>query len=47
MKISQDVRHYAAEHGIAENEAVTMGMREKAEEFNAAGGRVYLPIHPA
>ena len=47
MKISQDVRHYAAEHGIAENEALTMGMREKAEEFNAAGGRIYLPIQPA
>jgi phosphomethylpyrimidine synthase len=46
MKISQDVRHYAAEHGIAENEALTVGMQEKAEEFNAAGGRVYLPIQP-
>ncbi|MCW2916201.1 MAG: thiamine biosynthesis protein ThiC [Actinomycetia bacterium] len=47
MKISQDVRRYADEHGIAENEALTVGMQEKAEEFNASGGQVYLPVLPA
>ena len=47
MRTSQDVRRYATEHGIAADEALAAGMREKAEEFNAAGGRVYLPIRPA
>ncbi|WP_372510164.1 phosphomethylpyrimidine synthase ThiC [Actinomadura madurae] len=47
MKITRDVRRYAGERGLAEDEALTAGMREKAEEFRAGGGRVYLPISPA
>ncbi|WP_111831585.1 phosphomethylpyrimidine synthase ThiC [Actinomadura madurae] len=46
MKITRDVRRYAGERGLAEDEALTAGMREKAEEFRAGGGRVYLPISP-
>ncbi|MFG2247507.1 phosphomethylpyrimidine synthase ThiC [Spirillospora sp. NPDC048823] len=46
MKITRDVRRYAGERGLAEDEALGAGMREKAEEFNAAGGRVYLPLSP-
>ncbi|TDC95266.1 phosphomethylpyrimidine synthase ThiC [Actinomadura sp. 7K507] len=46
MKITRDVRRYAGERGLAEDEAVATGMREKAEEFKAAGGRVYLPLSP-
>ncbi len=42
MKITQDVRQYAAEHGLDTDEAVSAGLREKAEEFRAKGGRVYL-----
>ena len=41
MKISEDVRQYAAEHGIAEAEALTTGMREKSIEFVARGAEVY------
>jgi len=42
MKITQDVREYAAARGIADaGQAVEAGMREKAEEFRAAGAQVY------
>ncbi|NDU77093.1 phosphomethylpyrimidine synthase ThiC [Actinomadura sp. DSM 109109] len=44
MKITRDVRRYAAERGIADEEALDAGMREKAEEFRAGGGRLNLPV---
>ncbi|HEY0485507.1 MAG TPA: phosphomethylpyrimidine synthase ThiC [Mycobacteriales bacterium] len=44
MRISQDVRRYAEEHGLSDEDAVTAGMREKAAEFERAGGRIYLPV---
>ena len=44
MRISQDVRDYAKEHGLETVEAIEAGMAEKSEEFGAAGGRVYLPL---
>ena len=44
MRISQDVRDYAKEHGLETLEAIEAGMAEKSEEFEAAGGRVYLPL---
>src|SRR5262245_25930402 len=41
MKITQDVRDYAAKHGIAEETAaVIQGLREKAEEFRKSGGEI-------
>ncbi|MFQ5748688.1 MAG: phosphomethylpyrimidine synthase ThiC, partial [Planctomycetota bacterium] len=43
MKITEDVRRYAAEHGFGEEEALQKGLTAKAEEFEARGGRVYLP----
>ena len=33
MKITEDVRKYAAEQGIAEEEALKKGMEEKSREF--------------
>ena len=39
MKITQDVREYAAQKEIYEHAALGVGMKEKAEEFVAAGGR--------
>jgi phosphomethylpyrimidine synthase len=43
MKITQEVRQYAAEHGVpAETVAVAQGLREKAEEFRKAGGQIYV-----
>ncbi|HSV67421.1 MAG TPA: phosphomethylpyrimidine synthase ThiC [Mycobacteriales bacterium] len=44
MKITQDVRRYAEEHGLAEQEATAAGMRAMSEEFIAHGSRVYLPL---
>src|SRR3989337_2425930 len=44
MRISADVRAYAAEHGVSDEEAVTLGLKEKSAESAGAGGRVYLPV---
>jgi phosphomethylpyrimidine synthase len=44
MRISQDVRRYAEEKGLADDAALAAGMAEKSAEFAAAGGRVYLPV---
>ncbi|WP_425394185.1 phosphomethylpyrimidine synthase ThiC [Actinomadura oligospora] len=44
MKITQDVRRYAQEHELDDSQALAAGMREKAAEFQASGGRVYLPL---
>jgi phosphomethylpyrimidine synthase len=42
MKITQDVRDYAAEHGVDVEAAIPEGMRAKAAEFEALGGEIYL-----
>ena len=44
MRISQDVRKYAAEKGLADAEALKVGMAEKSAEFLDEGARVYLPV---
>ena len=44
MKISQDVRKYAAEHQLSDADALAAGMREKSAEFLDEGARVYLPV---
>ncbi|MBI4352644.1 MAG: phosphomethylpyrimidine synthase ThiC, partial [Candidatus Omnitrophica bacterium] len=41
MQITQDVRDYAAEHGLNEEEAVRKGLEEKAEEFKKTGQEIY------
>ncbi|HJU40902.1 MAG TPA: phosphomethylpyrimidine synthase ThiC, partial [Tahibacter sp.] len=42
MKITQDVRDYAAEQGVAADAtALEHGMAKKAEEFRQAGGEIY------
>ncbi len=41
MKITDEVRQYAEEHGMTSEEAIEEGMREKAEEFNEAGAEIY------
>ncbi len=41
MKITQDVRDYAAEHGLGTEQALDAGLEEKAEEFRRTGGEVY------
>jgi phosphomethylpyrimidine synthase len=41
MKITQDVRDYAAKQGVSENEALQKGMEQKAIEFVKQGAEVY------
>jgi phosphomethylpyrimidine synthase len=43
MKITADVREYAAKLGMEGEEAISKGMSEKAKEFVASGSKVYLP----
>jgi phosphomethylpyrimidine synthase len=42
MKITQEVREYAAQQGVAaETVVLAQGLREKAEEFRKGGGEIY------
>jgi phosphomethylpyrimidine synthase len=41
MKITQEVRDYAASQGVSESEALEKGMQEKAAEFVKSGGKIY------
>ncbi len=41
MKITEDVRKYAAEQGLAEEEALKKGMEAKSREFVEKGAEVY------
>jgi phosphomethylpyrimidine synthase len=41
MKITQDVREYAAKQGLTDESALADGMAKKAEEFRAKGGALY------
>ncbi len=44
MRISQDVRAYAAQKGVDDAAALELGMAEKSAEFLEEGARVYLPV---
>ncbi|SAK61229.1 thiamine biosynthesis protein ThiC [Caballeronia catudaia] len=43
MKITQDVRDFAAKQGVSENEALAKGMETKAIEFVKKGAEIYQP----
>ena len=44
MKITQEVRDFAKQQGVAAEQGIAVGMQTKAEEFNKAGGDFYIPI---
>jgi phosphomethylpyrimidine synthase len=44
MKITQEVREYAAASGVAEEAALTQGMQEKAIEFVRGGAKLYREV---
>jgi len=44
MKITQDVREYAATQGVAEEEALTLGMAQKSAEFKEKGAEIYRKL---
>jgi len=41
VKITEDVRKYAAEHGLTDAEAIESGIQEKRKEFLEKGAEVY------
>jgi len=41
MRITEDVRKYAAERGLTDTEAIESGMQEKRKEFLEKGSEVY------
>ena len=41
MKITEDVRRYAAEQGVSDEEALQAGMEEKSREFAEQGAKLY------
>jgi phosphomethylpyrimidine synthase len=44
MKITQDVREYAAQKGLEDQAALQAGMQEKAEEFKKTGAKIYREV---
>ena len=42
MKITEDVRKYAAEQALSDEQALQSGMEQKAREFAASGAEVYV-----
>ncbi|HKP04558.1 MAG TPA: hypothetical protein VJU77_14500 [Chthoniobacterales bacterium] len=42
IKITEDVRKYAAEHGMLDQEGLAKGMAEKAATFRASGAELYV-----
>jgi phosphomethylpyrimidine synthase len=41
MKITEDVRKFAAEQKLSQEEALRAGMEQKAREFTEAGAEIY------
>ncbi|MFT7637665.1 MAG: phosphomethylpyrimidine synthase [Candidatus Omnitrophota bacterium] len=44
MKITQDVREYAAKQGLEEKQALEKGMQDKSSEFQATGSEIYQKL---
>jgi phosphomethylpyrimidine synthase len=42
MRITEDVRKYAAERGLTDAEAIESGMQEKGNEFLEKGADLYV-----
>jgi phosphomethylpyrimidine synthase len=42
MKITEDVRKYAQEHGLKDEDAITAGMEERSHEFVEKGSEIYV-----
>ena len=47
MKITQDVREYAARQGVDEEEALEAGMEEMSRRFQETGSSIYHPTGEA
>jgi phosphomethylpyrimidine synthase len=47
MKITQDVRDYAAAQGVSAEQGLEQGLAAKAAEFKQSGENLYVPVLPA
>jgi phosphomethylpyrimidine synthase len=47
MRITQDIRDYAASQGLAEDAVLQTGLQAKANEFKIRGHELYVPIAAA
>jgi hypothetical protein len=43
VKITEDVRKFAAEQQVSEQDALQVGLKEKAREFVEKGNELYVP----
>ena len=41
MKITEDVRKFAAEQKLSEDEALRIGMEQKSRDFSESGSEIY------
>lgn len=41
MRITQDIREYAKQHGLEDQQAIDKGMEQKSTEFKTAGSLIY------
>jgi phosphomethylpyrimidine synthase len=44
MRITEDVRKFAAEQKISEEKALQVGLEQKAREFSEAGAEIYSKV---
>lgn len=44
MEITQDVRDYAAQQGITEQDALKQGMKQQAVKFKEGGSEIYKEV---
>ncbi|MCX6935141.1 MAG: phosphomethylpyrimidine synthase ThiC, partial [Verrucomicrobia bacterium] len=44
MKITEDVRKYAVEQGLKDEEALRKGMTDKSKEFVRKGAKIYARV---
>jgi phosphomethylpyrimidine synthase len=42
MKITEEVREYAARREVGDDRALEVGLQDKAAEFRETGGEIYL-----
>jgi phosphomethylpyrimidine synthase len=43
MKITEDVRKFAAQQQVSEEQALQVGLEQKAKKFAEKGAEVYVP----
>ncbi len=46
MKITEDVRKYAAENNLEDSKALEAGMNEMSQNFKESGGKIYSNVTP-